>query len=81
MNEEMQKTGRPGRRTWDVALVFFLVFWSSHYSNAPFRVTSMAPKKRSLNELELQDWQKAWMLEADLSLYIGKGEEFEDKQF
>ena len=80
MNEEMQKTGRLGRRTWDVALVFFLVFWSSHYSNAPFRVRSMAPKRRSLNEVELQDWKKAWMLEADLSLYTGEGEE-EDKQF
>ena len=41
----------------------------------------MAPKRRSLSEVELQDWKKAWMLEADLSLYTGEGEELEDKQF
>ena len=79
MNEKMQKTVKGGRRTRAVALVFFSVFWCLHNSNAPFRVTSMPPKRRALTEVELEDWGKQWLLELDGCLWIGTGEEILDK--
>ena len=76
----MKKNVRLGRRPWDVALVFFAVFWSCHYSNAPFRVRSMAPKLRSLTPAEMDNWTKSWTLDNELKLCVAKIEEWDEEE-
>ena len=80
MNEEMQKTGRLGRRTWDVALVFSRFLVLSLFQRAVSREIN-GPQTTLAQRSRIARLEEAWMLEADLSLCTGQGEELEDKQF